>query len=359
VSDLLTEATPADPVMAALGGMLNSPAPAVDEEEALAILRAHYGLDGRAESLACERDANFCITTPDGRRFTMKLSNPAEPEVNINFQTTALLWLEARDPSLPVPKVVCAADGRNEFPQVLRDGRVSIVRVLTWLDGIPVARGGAVSAELRRNLARGLARLGCAFEGFEHPASGHEILWDIRNAARLRPLVVELAEPELRARLTAELDHFEAMVRPQLASLRQRVIHNDLNLHNAVIDPARPDEVSGVLDFGDMVKTPLVIDLAVACSYHTPGGPDVVADMVGAYHRILPLTPAEVALLRDLIVARLMTTVAITEGRAARYPQNAAYILRNNSGARAGLAAFASQPRDQVSAMLRAACNME
>ncbi|MFE3839305.1 phosphotransferase [Pseudogemmobacter sonorensis] len=359
MSDIVTDVFIADPVRAALGEMLDSPPPALDEAAALQVLRDHYGLEGKAESLACERDANFRITATGGRSFTMKLSNPAEPEGNINFQTEALLWLEARDPTLPVPKVVRASDGRSEFPLVLPDGRISVIRVLTWLEGIPVARGGAVSPELRRNLARGLARLGRAFEGFDHPASRHEILWDIRNAARLRPLLRELAEPDLRALLMEELDHFEAVVSLRLAHMRQRVIHNDLNLHNAVFDPARPDEVSGILDFGDMVKTPLVIDLAVACSYHTPGGPEVVADMVRAYHGILPLEPGEIALLRDLIVTRLMTTIAITEGRAARYPQNAAYILRNNGPARQGLAAFASLPRDQVSAMFRAACEME
>ena len=47
------------------------------------------------------------------------------------------------------------------------------------------------------------------------------------------------------------------------------------------------------------------------------------------------------------------------EGRAARYPQNAAYILRNNGPARMGLRLFATIPRDQVAAALLAACNME
>ncbi len=349
----------ADPVRAALGEMLNSPPPVADGAEALRILKEEYGLTGSAESLDCERDANFRITTGGGQGFTMKLSNPAEPEANINFQTEALLWLEARDPALPVPKVVRTLDGRSEFLLALSDGRVSVVRVLTWLEGVPVARNRAISLELRRDMARGLARLGRAFEGFEHPASGHDILWDVRNASRLRPLIEELTEPDLRARLMAELDHFDAAVRPQLPALRQRVIHNDLNLHNVVFDPARPDQVGGILDFGDMVKTPLVIDLAVAASYHTPAGLDVIAEMVRTYHAILPLEPAELLLLRDLIVARLVTTISITEGRAARYPHNAAYILRNNGPARQGLAAFASLPKEEVNAALAAACQME
>jgi Ser/Thr protein kinase RdoA (MazF antagonist) len=319
--------------------MLNSLPPAIDEAAAARLMRDHFGITGTAVPVACERDANFHIAAEDGTRFMLKISNPAEPEINTNFQTEALLWLERRDPGLPVPKVRRTLDGESGFSQVLEDGRPSVIRALTWLDGNPVARVGVTPA-LRRDLARTLARLGIAFAGFDHPASGHEILWDVKNASRLRPLIAALSEPALRRQLTAELDHFDQKVLPVLPTLRQRVVHNDLNLHNAILDP---------------------IDLAVAASYHTqePDALDAVCDMVRAYHQVLPLERAELLVLRDLIVARLMTTVAITEGRAARYPQNAAYILRNNGPARMGLRLFATIPRDQVAAALLAACNME
>lgn len=361
MSDVKTILPVGDPVRSALGEVLNSPPPAIDEATAARLMRHHFGISCRAESLACERDANFHIIADDGRKFTLKVSNPAEPEINTNFQTEALLWLERRNPGLPVPKVLRALDGRSELPLVLGDGRPSVIRALTWLDGVPVART-TVPPALRRDLARALARLGIAFEGFEHPASGHMILWDVKNAGRLRPLVEALIEPDLRRQLTAELDHFDECVRPVLPTLRQRVVHNDLNLHNVVLDPTNPDRVTGILDFGDMVKTALIIDLAVASAYHTQevgGCLEVVCDMAQAYHEVLPLERREITVLRDLIVARLMTTIAITEGRAAHYPQNAAYILRNNGPARMGLRNFATLPRDRVTAALLAACSME
>lgn len=361
MSETLNTLSASDAVHGALGGALNSPPPAIDEATAVRLMQTYFGIAGVAENIACERDANFHIIAEDGRGFTLKVSNPAEPEINTNFQTEALLWLQGRDPGLPVPKVVRSLEGKSEFPLVLADGRSSVIRVLTWLDGLPVARVGVTPA-LRRDMARSLARLGNAFEGFEHPASGHDILWDVKNAATLRPLIEALSEPDLRRQLAAELDHFEGAVLPVLETLRRRVVHNDLNLHNVVLDPADPDRITGILDFGDMVKTPLIIDLAVAASYHTPSagnGLEVVCDMVRAYHEVLPLERRELSVLRDLIVARLMTTVAITEGRAARYPQNATYILRNNGPAREGLRNFATLPQDQVTAALLAACNME
>ena len=175
-------------------------------------------------------------------------------------------------------------------------------------------------------------------------------------------MIDALSDKALRAQLLAELDHFDTEVQPALAGFRQQIIHNDLNLHNLLVGANGSGRVSGVLDFGDMVKTPLVIDLAVAAAYmtHQPEGAlRCVTDIVAAYHAVTPLLPNEIVLLRDLIVARLMTTIAITEWRSARYPQNAAYILRNNTPARLGLERFATLPREDVTTALLRACKME
>ena len=343
------------------GDTLDSPPPLIDEAIAAGLVQRHYGLTSVAKAFACERDATFQIQTTNGQRFTLKLSNPAEAPLNTNFQTEAMLWMERMNPDLPVPKMMRASDGRYEIPVRMADGRTSILRLLTWLEGIPVAVAGT-SEQLRANIGRLLAELGLSLKGFDHPASSLDIQWDIKNASRLRPMIDALSDKALRAQLLAELDHFDAEVQPALAGFRQQIIHNDLNLHNLLVGANGSGRVSGVLDFGDMVKTPLVIDLAVAAAYmtHQPEGAlRCVTDIVAAYHAVTPLLPNEIVLLRDLIVARLMTTIAITEWRSARYPQNAAYILRNNTPARLGLERFATLPREDVTTALLRACKME
>ena len=59
-----------------------------------------------------------------------------------------------------------------------------------------------------------------------------------------------------------------------------------------------------------------------------------------AYHANLPLTPLEQTLFAPLTAARMLTTLAIASARAARYPDNAPYILRNVPSASAGLRAL-------------------
>ena len=59
--------------------------------------------------------------------------------------------------------------------------------------------------------------------------------------------------------------------------------------------------------------------------------------MVAAYHAVMPLLPEEVDILADLIAARLVLTIAISTWRAARHPDNATYIIRNQGTAWRGL----------------------
>lgn len=344
----------------AADALLTSAAPVIEDHGAEAIALRHFGVAGRVSRLTSERDVTFCLSAADGRKYSLKFANPAEPHALTDFQTQALLRLAAADPGLPVPRILPSLSGQNEVVLPLADGRESVVRLLSWLEGEQVARI-AVGQGLRRDIGTTLARLSTALAHFEHPAAEHDLLWDIRHADRLVPLIAAVPEAEMRAALTGELDHFATGVLPLLRGLRRQVVHNDMNHYNILVEPSRPSRISGVLDFGDMVMTHLVADVAIAGSYLIAGAEDPVAaicDMLGAYHPVLPLQEAEIALLRDLVVARLATTICITEWRASRYPENAAYIRRNNGAARDGMQRFATLPRDRVTAAFRRACGM-
>jgi hydroxylysine kinase len=107
------------------------------------------------------------------------------------------------------------------------------------------------------------------------------------------------------------------------------------------------------------VRTPRVIELAVAGSYHVDhlNHPfHAVGEMVRAYDVIVPLGLEELALLTDLICLRLVATVLITNSRALRYPENRDYILRNNLNARHGLLAIEKFSREQLQSYFHGIC---
>lgn len=335
-----------------LGGSLDSLPPAFSAAEVGAIARRHWGLEGELSPLTSERDQNHHLRGPAGQ-FMIKIANLAEGHAVQRMQNRGLRHIESRDPDLPVPRVIATLAGADDV--VLPDGH--LVRVLSWLDGVPLhmaAQSPAQSAAL----ARMLARLTLALAGFDDPAAGHVLQWDIKNAAQLAVLLDDIADETARRLCADVLARFDRNVAPRLGDLRWQVVHSDLNPHNVLVGPANPEHVAGILDFGDMVRTPLVCDLAVAAAYRIDRD-DPIGSLVGfaaAYHAVHPLTVLERAVYFDLVAARMVTTISIASWRAARYPENAPYILRNFPSARAGLQALAALDPMDVAAALRRAC---
>lgn len=328
-------------------------------DEAQALARDRFGLAARARALTSERDQNFHLAADDGGEYVLKIANPAEHAGVLDFQTLALRRIAERDPEAPVSRVFESLDGHAAVVLEHAGEPPRIVRLLSFLRGTILHQVASTPA-LRADLGRVHARVGLALKGFDHPAAGHELMWDLKHAGRLRELAPHIADPARRALAEQALDAFARHAEPRFPGLRTQVIHNDLNPHNVVVDPADHTHIAGVLDFGDMVRAPLVCDVAVAASYlvgQEEGPLGGAPDYVAAYHATVPLEAADLDVLFDLIVTRLAMTVLITGWRAARYPENRDYILRNNAPAWAGLEKLAGLSRADARALLQAACD--
>ena len=323
-----------------LGSSLSTPPPRLDPAQAATLAAQHFGVRGTLTALTSERDLNFHLTTTTAT-YVLKLANAAEPPDVTALQTAALLHLERS--TLPVPRVIRTLQGTTEA--VTPHG---ILRLLTYLHGHPQHLTPRTNAQCAA-MGQTAARLTLGLQGFHHPAAGHVLQWDIKQASALRPLLPHI-DAALRPLATETLDRFDRDLLPQMPHLRTQVVHNDLNPHNVLVDLHDPDRITGILDFGDMVLTPLICDAAVAAAYQIdPAHPlQSLQTFAAAYHAILPLTKHEASVLRDLTATRMLTTLAIASARAARYPDNAPYILRNVPAAAAGLLALAAAPRQEL-----------
>lgn len=322
--------------------LLAQVAPDVTPGQAADLADDLFGVRGEVVRLSAEKDANFRIMPETGPPVLLKITNAAEDRGVTEMQTAALLHLAEADPGLPVPHVLPARDGSASQIVTLSDGSAHVTRLLSFLDGTTLSSLETGTA-LHFDIGALLARLTLGLQGFTHPASGHFLQWDIKQAHRLRPMLDAVEEPELHRRLTRLIDAFEAEIAPRLTGLRAQVVHNDFNPHNLLVDTSARPRLTGVIDFGDMVHTPIACDLAVACSYHVLDGPEPlagVARLVAGYASRLPLSEEELALLPDLMRLRHATTLVVGAWRARRYPDNAAYIRRNAAASLRGLTAL-------------------
>jgi 4-aminobutyrate aminotransferase-like enzyme len=207
------------------------------------------------------------------------------------------------------------------------------------------------------------ARLGRAFRGFFHPSAGHPLLWNVKHALELRPLVKHIPDAARHAVVDDVLDRFEEHVNPVFGDLRAQVIHNDLTPDNCLLDPEQ--RVSGIIDFGDMAHSALICDFVSTVEPLMGERPDHFESLeatAAGYASVTPFLDDEIAVLPDLLLARWATTAVISAWRVRSYPENAEYITGWDAGVWAmlnayrdmGLAAFQRKVREAMNAATQA-----
>ena len=330
---------------------LESPAPDVSTSQAEQLASSWFGVRGTARTAASERDLNFLLDAPD-QPAVLKISNPLVEESLISLQVAALDRL-AGGP-VPVPRVIPTVDGKPCKPLELADGRRAWVWMISRLPGVDAEQIQPKPRSLLIGTAVAAAGLAQRLASFDHPAARRELIWDLDQAHRLRPLLGELEDRRAADRVRRVLDQHDARVAPRLPDLRRQVIHADLNPANVLADP-QSHQLTGIIDFGDLVHTALINDLAIALAYPLleTDSAEPAAIMTRAYHQALGLTPLEQELLPLRVMTRWATTVTISLWRATRHPDNRDYIMLH---AQPALEALARMEKPSVFAELCEAC---
>jgi Ser/Thr protein kinase RdoA (MazF antagonist) len=321
----------------------------LDVERARQIATRRYGLEVLdARRFDTERDDTFRLSTTAGT-FVLKVANPADDHELIDMQCRALAHVERVDPDVPVPRLVADVDGGTQSTVTGAEGEPRAARLLTFLPG-RVLDYTRTTVSQRESLGHVVGRLSLALAGFEHPSADRVLAWDLQRVGGLRPHLEHVADPRTRDDVGAELDRFDALTGPALARVRHQVVHNDVNADNVVVDEA--GEVRGLLDFGDLVRTAVVADLAVAMSYAVGADGSLDSDdldpwrapydLALGYLTARGLDDDELALLPHLVRARLAQRLLVNSWLAASNPANAHYTARSVATATRALRRLAS-----------------
>jgi 4-aminobutyrate aminotransferase-like enzyme len=290
----------------------------------------------------------------------LKISNSGEDPRVLDLETEAILHISRTDSELPVARPLessVAGDGAAAYrPTVEGPDGPHFVRLFERLDGRvggPELADAAVYAYAATH-----ARLNLALRGFFHPAAGRKLLWDLKQAAGLRPLLGSIGDGGQRGLVERVLDRYELRVLPRWTRLRAQVVHGDFNLDNMLLDER--GSIRGIVDFGDTSHTAEVADFAIALASLLRGRPvgdvfRVARVAIDGYASRAPLEPVELAVLADLVAARLATIVTISAWRVARYPENAEYIQAWDADSWELLEFFDASGMDEVAYELGAA----
>lgn len=329
--------------------------------DAVHLAKELYSLDASASPLPSDRDQNFLLETRDGRRFVMKIASALEDRSALLAQDAAMRHCRAHD--LAVPTVIPGRDGEmlSEFKG--EDGRRHFVRVVSYLQGRPLAAVRPKSPALLSSVGRFMGRLSAALASFDHPGAARTLPWDLLAAPGTIQRREHLVDPDRLATLEHIRRLHDEIVVPRLPDLRRSVVHNDANDYNVLVEePASANRrVAGLLDFGDMIHSLTVSDLAVAAAYVVFDLPDLLGALsiiVRAYHSEFRLDEVEMAVLFPLIGMRLATSVCMAAEQRAAEPEND-YLSISEAQAWRTLRLMAGVHPRMAECVVRDACGCE
>lgn len=303
------------------------PATPLSPAEAEALAREHFGVTATATPLGSNQETNLLLTAESGERWVLKLANPAFGADVLDLQNAALRHLAAADTGLAAPVPVPCVNG-SDLVEITLAGVPHHLRLLTFVPGRLLADATYAGDKALEQFGALSARLAAALADFDHPAADRVLQYDSQHADRVVATLAHHLDDEHRARALAASERAWTALRPLTADLRRQVVHADLADYNVVAaaDDAGRLQPSGVIDFGDVVRTWLVADLATAIASllsRTRRSPllDAAATVRG-FHAVTPLTEPEVAALWPLVLARGAVLATSVDALLAQDPTN-------------------------------------
>lgn len=319
-------------------------------------MRELFGVEGVAVEVTSERDQTFLI---DGDRpSVLKISNAAELPARLDLERLAAEHVAQVDPDLPValPWAVPGEPATYRAP-IQRGHETHWARMYDRLPGTALVAGASLSDGAVRDWGIMAARVGRALRGLWHPSAARVMPWDAQHALSLKPMLSAVRDADTRALVNAALVRFERVVTPVLPTLRHQIIHTDLCASNILVDHA--GQVTGVIDFGDVSWSALVVDLASVLETVTEGrGHDedeffrIARILIDGYERVTPLEPGERRILGELLAGRMCAAIVVPASRAALYEKPDALMPNLRRHAVTVLRLFASVGWDEAARRL-------
>lgn len=331
----------------------------LSDAQIIAVVQQRYDFAARIQRLPGEYDTNALITHPDGQRYVLKIMHPSRDAAFVEMQIAVLNHIASHTTHLPIQRVIPQQTGALWAYQQI-DAQPQIVWMLTYLDGTLYADANPIDDALVGNLGGVLGELSQVLALFAHPATHRELQWDVLRGAWIRAHLDAFDDAAQQQMVARHLERFERTLAQHAVHLRMGVIHGDANDYNVVVGAPgyQKRKITGLLDFGDMMYTAVVSELAIAAAYAIMNHPqpiDALMVMVSRYHQQYALNEAEVAVLFDLVCMRLCISVTVSAIRKRERPDDPYMTVSEAPAWRLLGLLSAAHPR-MMHYRLRAAC---
>lgn len=300
------------------------------EAQITELVAEYYSMEVSVKKLSGEYDLNYLLRATDGKKYILKISGSNVSPDFADAQVQIINHLAGSAVRDQFQQHITNKNG-EDLTVIHKDGQQWYIRLLIFLEGSFWIDAAGLKSEVYEALGSFLGAMDKALISFSHPAMHRHYLWDISHAADANAKLKYIKDHEKRRIAGYFLLQFQTEVQPVLHTLRHAYIHNDANDTNVLV---KDNTIAGLIDFGDMVYSALINNLAVACTYAImdKDNPVLYASMiVQGYHAVYPLEEKEVDLLYYLIAARLCISVAQSAYNASLETNNTHHFISEDA----------------------------
>ena len=338
--------------------------PQVSAGEAAAVARQLWGVESRATPLPGERDRNFLLRDEQGRKFVLKISGGAEDPCRLDLQHRLIQHARERDPTLRLPEILSVRSGAALAVHRFGDAEHP-VRLFRYAEGVPLSTFRRRPPALLESIGRLLGRLQSALAGFDHPGLDvQEIPWAPAHAASVIAAASEILGQDDAGRLYRRIADSVLEDLPRLLSLPAAALHNDANDDNLLLVQGEPEAAEpgnlALLDFGDALRAPAIIEAATAALYAAVDAFEplpAAALVLAGFARERRVPEDEAGLFRTAVGIRALVSAGVAALRRERVPGAAAeaYLMVSVAGVRRFLEALDEEAPEVTAGRFRMA----
>ena len=290
------------------------------QDSVLDCLNRHYGLTGTLQRLPGE-NLNFLVTTGQGQRFVFKIVGPDLPEEVVELECAAIRHAVSAGFHVRLPEILQNRHNNIETRIKLPVNGWHRARLMTFVDGKPMASMSDISKNLLENVGETVASFGRIMRNFEHPAAHRDHRWNLATAGQHEARDHGPGDREKEVLLAWAFRGWHT-ARKRFGDLPWQFIHGDAHDENLLVED---DRVTGLIDFGDCCHNPAICDLAICLAYLMMRGPDptpIAVAVTNGYRRVRTVSADELGVLFPLICARLAVSVRVAGERRTIDPSH-------------------------------------
>jgi len=251
-------------------------------------------------------NSNYLVKTKDKQYvFKIYIKNKETFDL-VEAENDALLFLQNTNNNFPKP---IKFDDSSLVKIIKIEGNEMVCRMLSFLDG-EMYGNVTPTKTLFKSLGRFIAKLDLKLQSFDNKTiKARRWHWDIQYLYLNKKYIKDIQSAKKRYLINYFFQQFEENVIPVLPELRKSIIHGDANEWNVLVNNGK---VTGIIDFADLTHTPLIFELAITIAYaclYIENPLEWASLIIESYHNVLPLEEIEIAILYNLIAARLCISV--------------------------------------------------